>query len=150
MAAATPGALRAQNKSDVIVIGAGLSGLASALMLQDAGVNVVQVIEGRNRIGGRVESFRNIPGNPGGWRYRLRTGLCTPGRRGPNKYGVELIDITPIVPFFMQRQLILGDEADQQGSLAERIRRTRFPTRPGEEIMPWAYVPMNGRARSIH
>lgn len=138
-AAAVPGALRAQNKTEVLVIGAGLSGLASALMMQDAGVNV-QVIEGRNRIGGRVESFRNIPGNPeaGG------TGFGPGYARlvdAANKYGVELLDITPIVPFFMQRQLILGDEA---------ISKEAWPTHPknpfpeqAKEVMPWAYVPMN-------
>ena len=57
IAASMPAALRAQNRSDVIVIGAGLSGLGAALLLQDAGMNV-QVIEGRNRIGGRVEHLR--------------------------------------------------------------------------------------------
>ncbi len=82
-AAATPRLLRAQNKSDVIVIGAGLSGLAAALLLEETGANV-QVIEGRNRIGGRVQSFRNIPGDPGSRRHCVRPGLCAAGRCGPN------------------------------------------------------------------
>ncbi|NND36463.1 MAG: FAD-dependent oxidoreductase [Gammaproteobacteria bacterium] len=138
IAAATPGVLRAQNKTDVIVIGAGLSGLASALLLQDAGVNV-QVIEGRNRIGGRVESFRNIPGNPeaGGTAFGPGYARLVDAAK---KYDVELIDITPIVPFFMQRQLILGDEP---------ISKEAWPTHPlnafpeaAKEVMPWAYVPM--------
>jgi monoamine oxidase len=52
--AAAPQAVRAMNESDVIVIGAGLSGLNSALMLQGEGLDV-RVLEGRNRIGGRMQ-----------------------------------------------------------------------------------------------
>ncbi len=50
-------------RSDVIVIGAGLSGLMSALLLEEQGLRV-QVIEGRQRVGGRVFSLRNLPGHP--------------------------------------------------------------------------------------
>lgn len=42
---------------DVIVVGAGVSGLAAARRLQDAGVRVL-VLEGRDRIGGRVWTDR--------------------------------------------------------------------------------------------
>ncbi len=55
--------LRAQNKTDVVVIGAGLSGLNAAMLLEEQGYTV-QVIEGRDRIGGRLLSLRDIPGNP--------------------------------------------------------------------------------------
>ena len=60
---AASGPVRALNKSDVIVVGAGLSGLNAALILESAGLKVT-VLEGRDRIGGRVQSLRNIPGNP--------------------------------------------------------------------------------------
>lgn len=40
---------------DVIVIGAGLSGLQAALLLQQAGLKV-KVIEARDRVGGKVWS----------------------------------------------------------------------------------------------
>lgn len=43
---------------DTIVIGAGMSGLTSARMLVDAGQRVV-VLEGRDRIGGRMHTDRN-------------------------------------------------------------------------------------------
>ncbi len=59
----TPGVLRAQNSSDVIVIGAGISGLNAALLLEEFGASVT-VVEGRRRIGGRVLSLNDIPGNP--------------------------------------------------------------------------------------
>ena len=55
--------LRAATESDVLVLGAGLAGLRAAVDLEDQGVKV-QVIEGRNRAGGRVLSMTNIAGNP--------------------------------------------------------------------------------------
>lgn len=49
------GKARAQETVDVIVIGAGLSGLNTAWMLSEAGLSV-RVVEGSSRIGGRVWS----------------------------------------------------------------------------------------------
>src|SRR4051812_2207727 len=46
----------------VVVIGAGLAGLAAAYELSRAGADVT-VLEARNRVGGRVLSFRDlVPG----------------------------------------------------------------------------------------
>lgn len=50
---ATFGRARAQQDADVIVIGAGLSGLHAASLLEDLGLSVT-VVEARNRVGGRV------------------------------------------------------------------------------------------------
>ena len=67
--AAAPQVVRALNGSDVIVIGAGLSGLNAALLLESEGVNVT-VLEGRNRAGGRVQSLRNmLPRCYANWKY---------------------------------------------------------------------------------
>ena len=55
-----PSGARAQNKSQVLVIGAGLSGLNAALILEELGIDV-QVIEGRQRAGGRVYSLYDLP-----------------------------------------------------------------------------------------
>lgn len=44
--------------SDVVVVGAGLSGLVSALRLLDTGVtrpSSITVLEGRSRVGGRLQ-----------------------------------------------------------------------------------------------
>ena len=48
---------------DVIVVGAGISGLAAAKEIQDAGKSVV-ILEARDRIGGRITSvpLQTVPG----------------------------------------------------------------------------------------
>ncbi len=48
---------------DVLVIGAGLSGLYAAEILSKEGLKVA-VIEGNKRLGGRIQSLRNLEGNP--------------------------------------------------------------------------------------
>ena len=63
IAGAAPARAQGIKKYDVIVVGAGLSGLHSAMILEEAGLDVL-VIEGRNRIGGRVYTLMNIPGKP--------------------------------------------------------------------------------------
>lgn len=52
-----------QGPYDVVVIGAGLAGLAAARRAQDAGLRVV-VLEARDRIGGRVHTVP-LPGRSG-------------------------------------------------------------------------------------
>jgi monoamine oxidase len=49
--------------ADVIVIGAGLAGLNTAITLQDTGVSVL-LLEGSNRVGGRVMTLDKVPGRP--------------------------------------------------------------------------------------
>src|SRR5690606_11061275 len=47
----------------VIVIGAGLSGLNSALLLEEQGYEVT-VLEAKNRVGGRIYTLDDVPGRP--------------------------------------------------------------------------------------
>lgn len=47
---------------DAVVVGAGLSGLYAAMLLEEQGLNV-QVLEGRQRVGGRVYTLMNVPGS---------------------------------------------------------------------------------------
>lgn len=56
---------RANESADVIVIGAGLAGLNAALLLEEQGFKVT-LLEGRNRPGGRLLTFDDVPGSPEG------------------------------------------------------------------------------------
>ena len=48
---------------DVVVIGAGMEGVAAARALTRDGLSVC-VVEGRNRVGGRIHSIRDFCGQP--------------------------------------------------------------------------------------
>lgn len=120
LAAAGTTPLRARNRSKVLVLGAGLSGLHAAMLLEQAGLDV-QVIEGRDRIGGRVLSHRNVPGAPEsggtsfGSGYARVVNVC-------RQLEVGLIDVTPIVPLFFRRELMLGGERIPMSAWPEHSR----------------------------
>lgn len=54
-----------QLSGSVIVVGAGLSGLAAAMLLEERGIEVT-VVEARDRPGGRVVTLDDVPGRPEG------------------------------------------------------------------------------------
>lgn len=59
----SPARARSAIEADVVIIGAGLSGLHAASLLEAAGARVV-VVEGAHRVGGRAHTLDDLPGHP--------------------------------------------------------------------------------------
>lgn len=78
------------SKTDVIIIGAGLSGLYSAMQLEERGLSV-RILEGNTRIGGRMYTLDELAGRPNtggtevGDGYKRVVSLC-------NKLGIGLLE----------------------------------------------------------
>ncbi|MEM9837785.1 MAG: NAD(P)/FAD-dependent oxidoreductase [Pseudomonadota bacterium] len=62
VAGCAPTILPAQD-ADVLILGAGLSGLRAAMLLNARGVKVT-VLEGQERVGGRLHTLDHLPGRP--------------------------------------------------------------------------------------
>ena len=122
-------------RPDAVVIGAGLSGLTAARILEERGLDV-QVVEARSRVGGRVRSMTT----PGG---TLESGGATIGggyRRviaAAERYGVGLVDATPLLRFFREQELVLD------GALIPRAEWPEHAANPFPErdrgLMPWNF-----------
>lgn len=96
-------------RSDVLVLGAGLSGLESALTLEENGFKVC-VLEGRKRVGGRLYSLFDLPGQPevGGNTVSRAYGRVI---AAATRYGVELLNVAPRYARYPDRQaLFVGGE----------------------------------------
>ena len=122
---------------DVIVIGAGLSGLETALTLQENGVKVL-MLEGRKRVGGRVYSMFNVPGHPeaGGNTIANAYGRMLAAGK---KHSVEVINLAPRL--FANR---VGQELYLDGqhiALKDWAAHARNPfTGDDRKLPPWAWA----------
>src|SRR5690606_38414631 len=79
--------------ADLIVVGAGLAGLAAAPALEAEGLDVL-VLEAQDRVGGRVHSMRQLGANAEAGGTYIGAGY-TRVIGAANRYGVPLIDVTP-------------------------------------------------------
>jgi monoamine oxidase len=121
---------------DVLVIGAGLSGLESALLLEEQGARV-QVIEARERVGGRVYTLFDRPGFPevGGNGFAAGYGRVLARVKD---LGLPLFDSTPRRLKYPKLELALG---------AEILQREAWSTSPRNPLpaearakMPWEFA----------
>lgn len=120
---------------DVIVIGAGLSGLETALTLEENGLKVL-VLEGRKRIGGRVFTLFEVAGHPevGGQSISAAYGRCIAAGR---KYGVEIVNLTPLVMDGLGQELFID---------GEHVKSEAWPSHPRnpfaddmKKLLPWSW-----------
>ena len=135
LAFATPKRAWGQTSADVIIVGAGWSGLSAALVLQDEGLDVL-VLEGKNRVGGRVYSIEGVPDNPeGGANAIVGPRPVAVARR----FGVELIDRSNRPsPTSGGRSLVLNGKVVSPSEWPDSPQNP-FP-KDSREKMPWAYV----------
>ena len=127
--------MTSDRRRDVLVIGAGLAGLAAALRLQESGCDV-EVLEAKSQVGGRIRSIQRGDGVEeaggttigGGYRRVIDAAA---------RYGEELIDATPMLAFFREQDLVLRGEI---------IRQAEWPTHPAnpfpaedKALMPWNF-----------
>lgn len=122
-----PNVIKSNESTDVLIIGAGLSGLHAANLLEEEGYKV-QVLEADNRVGGRVLTQKNIPGNPETGGTAFGSGYARVIDTA-NRFGINLIDLKPVIPYFRERTLALGGEI---------IRKEEWPDHP-RNVLPDEY-----------
>lgn len=135
-APATPGASVQSTKSDVVVIGTGLSGLHAALLLEAQGAKVT-MLEARDRVGGRIFTLDDVPGHPEGGGNGIGSGYARVLDRA-RSLGVPLIPV---------RERTEGTEKSSIITLGEQSVLPKdwasFPLNPfpddKKNVLPWAY-----------
>jgi len=124
--------------TDVVVIGAGLSGLQAAWDLQQAGCKVL-VLEARDRVGGKVFTFSNVQGTPeaGGniiyGDYRRIIDVAA-------RLGITLDDQVTRLARHVSYTLVLDGKPVSRKDWPDSPRNP-FPAGL-REMMPWQYVPL--------
>jgi monoamine oxidase len=120
---------------DVVVIGAGLAGLYSALLLEEQGLEVL-VLEAQARVGGRIHSMRQLGRNAEAGGTYIGAGYDRV-MRVAERFGIRLIDVTPILEFFREQDLVLGTTIIRQAEWPNHPANP-FPARD-RSLLPWNY-----------
>jgi monoamine oxidase len=125
----------ARTDRDAIVVGAGLSGLHAALELEATGLDVL-VLEAQQRVGGRIHSMRQLGGTAEAGGTYIGAGYARV-IDAARRFGVELVDVTPVLEFFREQDLVLGTNI---------IRQADWPTHAANPFpaadrahLPWNY-----------
>lgn len=130
-------------RADVVVIGAGLSGLSSALLLEDAGIDV-QVIEARDRVGGRIFTRFDLPGFPevGGNTFGAGYGRVLDAAR---RMQLPLAEYSARRSRFTKIELVMNGKVVPAGAWPASPHNTLPATY--RERLPWelSRVAMSGR-----
>jgi monoamine oxidase len=128
----------ATDSADVIVVGAGLAGLNAALKLEEAGLGVL-VLEGRDRVGGKVLTFGNVPGLPEAGGQSIGSGY---GRvvDAAQLSGIALDDQLPQALRHPDIALVLDGEPIPREAWKDSPRNPFPPAL--RELMPWQYTPL--------
>lgn len=141
----------ADRRWDVLIIGAGVSGLRTALELESQGLKV-KVLEARDRIGGRLYTHDDVPGGPeaGG---SVIGALYARVQDTVRRFGLKLEPVRPREPSEYAREGLAARVALHLGgryvSVDEwpRFAGNPFPA-PLKSALPWqfaltALAPMN-------
>lgn len=130
--------LAPQNRqTDVIILGAGVSGLNAAALLEQQGMTTI-VLEARQRVGGRVLTLFDQPGYPEMGFNSMAAGYGH-GFDAAKRAGVELVDVSGRYTVDLRQQLVLGGQSIARDDWAASHHNPLPATM--KTMMPWEVMP---------